>query len=250
MSIENNTSISSIIAEPTESLKGLGQRVGNNGKYSVEETFTTFKNNLESRGSKDALSTLQNLKYRKLKTIETSSFGKFFSTLGQMIADICHNFRVAMYSTSAPAFDITVPLEQLLHNLTTPSVSKGLKKIPENAQTYCDKMAQNLFRLKSDIMEELNTYNRGKMGKEVLAAGVIYINEIIDHLPISKPQEMKLNMDEIKGDMKAIFKSALQKIEGASNKISENTKQWIQSIGKGIKSFGGKVENFGNKMQN
>lgn len=247
MSIENNNSISRIIAEPTKSLKGLDELVGNDGKYSVEETFTNFKKDLKYRSSQNALSTLRNLNYKKPTEIKTSSFGDFFRTLGQKIADICHNFRVAMYSTSAPAFDITVPLEQLLYDLTTSSVSESLKKIPENAQTYCDKMAQNLSKLRSDIMEELDTYNRGKMGKEVLAAGVIYINEIIDRLPISTPQKMKLNVDEIKGDMEAIFKSALQKIEGASNKISENTKQWIQSIGKGIKSLGEKVENFGNK---
>ena len=59
----STNSIQNIQTQSTDSLTGVGNAVGKDGKYSVKNAFTTFKDDLKDRGSENALNSLQKLSY-------------------------------------------------------------------------------------------------------------------------------------------------------------------------------------------
>ena len=257
-----SNSISNIQSADTNALQGIGEPKGNDGKHSVQTAFESFKGDLLTRSSKNALSTLHNIQYRKPAKLESG--WKFFTTLGQKILDICHNFRVAMYSTSTPALDIGKPLEDLYRELSKPNNSSAIKNAfnssNEGAKNYLRKMADNLAKLEGEIKEELEHYNRGKEGKRVLEESMDYIEKINKILvSTTTTEQIRYNWVKFGNKVTQGIKDMKKSVEGFANKIYEagptdkqiedNFNKFSQSVQDGINKFEKNVEKFGKQVR-
>ena len=207
----SNSSIQSIQTQSTDSLASVGNAVGKDGKYSVENAFTTFKNDLTARSSENALNNLQKLSYRHT-TLDTSGVGKFFLSLGQKILDVCHNLRVALDSQQ-PALNIGVPVENLRFELIRQGNIDAIKnefnmRPNGNAANYLRTVRQELTNLQKEIDGKLKNNNYPDDTKAVLKRTCDYIKEIIVILSPTKTEQLKQFGHELKNDVK----DGLQKI--------------------------------------
>lgn len=207
----SNNSIQSIQTQSTDSLAGVGNIVGKDGKRSVEDAFTTFKDDLTTRSSENALNNLQKLSYRHT-TLDTSGVGKFFLSLGQKILDICHNLRVALDSQQ-PALNIGVPVENLRFELIKSdnrnAIENEFKQRSDGAAAkYLRTIRQELTNLQKEIDGKLKNNNYPDDTKAVLKGTCDYIKEIIVILSPTKTEQLKQFGHELKNDVK----DGLQKI--------------------------------------
>ena len=254
----SNNSIQSIQTQSTGSLASVGNPVGKDGKYSVENAFTTFKNDLTARSSENALNNLQKLSYRHT-TLDTSGVGKFFLSLGQKILDVCHNLRVALDS-STPALNIGVPVENLRFELMRQSNIDAIKnefnqRSNGAAANYLRTVRQELTNLQQEIDGKLQNNNYPDDTKAVLKGTCDYIKEIIVILSPTKTEQVKQFGHELKNDVKDglqkignFIGNMAKKIDNAlptddevelkaaklNKRIEKNTREMVDSMKKGM----------------
>lgn len=255
-------SIQNIQSANTDALQKVGNPVGKDGKYPVQEAFTTFKDDLKNRSSENALNNLQKLSYRHT-TLDTSGVEKFFLSLGQKILDICHNIRVALDSQQ-PALNIGVPIENLRNELLRQSNTDAIKNEFEQhrndkAATYLRTVRKSLTDLQNAIDGKLKNNQYPDDTKAVLQGIQRYIEEIIIILAPTKAEQMIQFGHELKNDVKNslqkvgnFFKSVGEKIyeklpedkevEEELDKFAEKTEEGIEKLTEEIKQTGKKIK--------
>ena len=220
----STNSIQSIQTQSTDSLTDVGNAVGKDGKYSVENAFTTFKDDLKDRGSENALNNLQKLSYRHT-TLDTSGVGKFFLSLGQKILDACHNLRVALDSQQ-PALNIGVPIENLRLDLLKQSNKDAIKnefnQRPNGAAAnYLCTVRQELTNLQRKIDGKLKNNKYPDDTKAVLKGTCNYIEEIITILSPTTVEQIKQFGHEFGNNVKDGFQKVGNFLGNVGEKIYE-----------------------------
>ena len=246
----SNNSIQNIQKQPTDSLADVGNTVGKDGTHSVQNAFTTFKNDLKERSSGNALNTLQKLRYRNTP-IDTSNVGKFFLSIGQRILDVCHNIRVALDS-SQPALNIGVPIENLRNELLQSNNANAIKNEFEqrtngNAAKYLRTVRGELTNLKGEINNKLENNKYPDDTKAVLQEIKRYIDEIIAILAPTKTEQLRQFGHELKNDIKDGFQKVGNFFKNAGGKIYEKLPE-DKKVEEELNKFGENVENFGKKI--
>lgn len=266
--IMSNNSIQSIQTQSTDSLAGVGNAVGKDGKYSVENAFTTFKDDLTARSSENALNNLQKLSYRHT-TLDTSGVGKFFLSLRQKILDACHNLRVALDSQQ-PALNIGVPIENLHNELSQKCNRKAIKSEFDKrsaAAKYLGNMRTELTNLKNEIDSKLSKNKYPEDTKAVLEGTQRYIDNIIDILSPNRTEKVKQTLTEAKntakqviGNIKGFVGNVAKKIDNAlptddeieleatklSKRIKRNANEIVDNAKHGIERAEKEIDRFFN----